>query len=766
MDFLNNLPVHVKLISMSALPVVGAGGAMLLGASTGCDVAGAGWVIGALGAIAGLALSWREAQRIVRFQQAAIDTVNAIANGGGSRMASFGRDELGHLGYALENLRRSRPGETASPEVAENTARLLSALDVCDTNVMVADIDMRIVYLNKTAQAMFSTAEADLRRDLPSFSAAGLIGKNVDEFHANPMHQRRMVEALKDTFSTRIKVGGRTFSLLATPIFEAGRRLGTVIEWEDQTDAIAKQEAEERVNRENIRIRQALDSVKGNVMIGDGEHNIVYANRAWFDMMRNAEQDVRKELNNFSVDRVLGSSMDIFHKNPAHQRAMVERLHGTHNAQILVGGRYFSLTATPVMDAGGSRVGTVVEWSDRTDEVAIEREIDALVEAAGNGDFTRTIKLDGKSGFYRKLSEGLNALMETTQVGINDVIRVLGALAKGDLNEKITRDYQGDFGQLKRDANGTVEKLKEIITDIRQAATLISCASNEIAIGNTDLSQRTEEQASSLEETASSMEQMTSAVKQSAENARHANELAGEAQRRARQGGDVVSRAVQAMDEINRSSKKIADIIGVIDEIAFQTNLLALNAAVEAARAGEQGRGFAVVAGEVRNLAQRSAAAAKEIKDLIRDSVNKVTDGAQLVNHSGDTLTQIVEAVEKVSTMMREISDAAQEQTSGIEQVNTAVSQMDEMTQQNAALVEEASAAAEAMAEQAQKLSKLMDFFQIEGLSEFPQFDTARRTSHLRVAAGGGRGRGGSAAPARDLRQISSHASDDEWEEF
>lgn len=901
MDFLNNLPMQLKLMSISALPVIGAGSAVLFGSAAGCDMSAAGMLLAGAGAFAGFSLAWWESRRISQFQRAAIEAVNAIANSEtGRKIPPIGRDELGHLAYALENLRRGQSRNAVTSVQDTSTTRLLAALDVCDTNVMVADADMRIVYLNKTAIQMFKTAESDLKRDLPTFSADGLVGKNVDEFHANPMHQRRMIEGLKETFSTRISVGGRNFTLLASPIMDGGQRLGTVIEWkdvtqelkkraeeelqarensrirsaldvcdtsvmladaemniiymnravhkmlknredtirqyipsfdvsrligmcvdafhknpshqrhllkelrdshttdvhlgeltfgliatpirddsgeylgaviewEDKTDALAQRAREEQVNRENLRVRQALDSVSGNVMIGDDKHNIVYANRAWFDMMRAAEIDVRKELNGFAVDRVLGSSMDIFHKNPANQRAMVDRLQTTHRAQIVVGGRTFSLIATPINDATGSRVGTVVEWADRTAEVAIEREIDLLVESAGNGDFTRTINLEGKSGFFRKLSEGLNTLMETTEVGVNDVIRVLGAMAKGDLNEKITRDYQGAFGQLKRDANGTVEKLKEIITNIRQSASLISSAANEIAIGNTDLSQRTEEQASSLEETASSMEEMTSTVKQSAENARHANELAGEAQRRARQGGDVVGRAVQAMDEINRSSKKIADIIGVIDEIAFQTNLLALNAAVEAARAGEQGRGFAVVAGEVRNLAQRSAAAAKEIKDLIRDSVNKVTDGAQLVNHSGETLSQIVEAVEKVSTMMREISDAAQEQTSGIEQVNTAVSQMDEMTQQNAALVEEASAAAEAMAEQAQKLSRMMDFFQIESGADNLHMDAVqRRSAHLRVASsGGGYTKSHTQTPVREIRNITSHSNaDDEWEEF
>jgi methyl-accepting chemotaxis protein len=290
-------------------------------------------------------------------------------------------------------------------------------------------------------------------------------------------------------------------------------------------------------------------------------------------------------------------------------------------------------------------------------------------------------------------------------------VRVLGALAKGDLTEKITNDYQGTFGRLKDDSNATVDSLTRTVIDIREAADVVSASAREISAGNGDLSQRTEEQSASLEETSASMEQLTATVHQNADNAKQANEFAIGASAIAVKGGRVVGEVGEAMNAINGSAKKIVDIISVIDGIAFQTNILALNAAVEAARAGEQGRGFAVVAGEVRTLAQRSAAAAKEIKALIGDSVDKTTIGSKLVDDAGATMAEIVTSVRRVTDIMAAIATASVEQGSGIEQVNQAVVQMDTVTQQNAALVEQIAASAEMLEERAQSLVGLVGVF-------------------------------------------------------
>jgi methyl-accepting chemotaxis protein len=430
----------------------------------------------------------------------------------------------------------------------------------------------------------------------------------------------------------------------------------------------AQLESERESASANARLKQALDSVTANVMVADANHSIMYTNPALDAMLRAAEGDLRKELQGFSAAAVRGSNIDIFQRTERNAFAM---LRDTHREEISVGGRTFALVANPIFGVGGERLGTVVEWTDRTQEVGVEKELQNMLAEVNGGNLRKRIEMAGKSGFFEMMSRGVNQLADNMA--------------------------------------GLVARVKATAGEVFRGA-------EEISSGNANLSSRTEEQSSSLEETASSMEEMTSTVKQNADNAGQANQLATAARDQAEKGGNVVGKAVRAMTDINDSSKRIADIIGVIDEIAFQTNLLALNAAVEAARAGEQGRGFAVVASEVRNLAGRSATAAKEIKDLIQDSVKKVEDGTVLVAQSGQTLEQIVSSVKKVSDIIAEIAAASREQSSGIEQVNRAIMQMDGMTQQNAALVEEATASSQAMADQARQLNEILSRYQVDAL--------------------------------------------------
>jgi len=484
-----------------------------------------------------------------------------------------------------------------------------------------------------------------------------------------------------------------------------------------QKQLLSRITKEHNEHDEALRLKIALDGITSNVMVADNQRNIIYINPAVLAMMKHAESDIRKALPKFDAGKLLGTNMDVFHKNPAHQQQLLGALSSTFRSEIHVGGCTFDLIVNPISDEHGQRIGSVVEWKDRTAEVAIEQEVAKVVSGAVLGDFNQRINEQDKEGFILQLAQGVNELMETSSTGLNEVVRVLGALSRGDLTETIKSNYSGIFKQLKDDSNYTVGTLKFIVNQIKDASDTINAAAKEIASGNNDLSHRTEEQAASLEETAASMEELTSTVQANSQNAKHANQLAVGATDIAGKGVKVVGQVVSTMEEINESSRKVVDIISVIDGIAFQTNILALNAAVEAARAGEQGRGFAVVAVEVRNLAQRAAAAAAEIKGLIGDSVEKVEDGTKLVAQAGKTMEEIVSAIRGVTVIMSEISSASMEQTSGIEQVNQAIGQMDDVTQQNAALVEQAAASAESLEEQTQSLAVTVAHFKLNSNS-------------------------------------------------
>src|SRR5512139_405449 len=347
-------------------------------------------------------------------------------------------------------------------------------------------------------------------------------------------------------------------------------------------------------------------------------------------------------------------------------------------------------------------------------------------------------------------------------------VEVARAISGGDFSKSVALE-KGDTSSLLFAINAMRENLTGTVGEIRHATETIAVASREIAAGNLDLSSRTEQQASSLEETASSMEELTSTVRQNAENARHANQLVVSTADVAVKGGQVAGQVIDTMASIKDSSRKIADIIGVIDGIAFQTNILALNAAVEAARAGEQGRGFAVVASEVRNLAQRSAGAAKEIKALIEDSVGKVDAGSELVDEAGHTMEEIVSSVKRVTDIMSEIAAASQEQSAGIEQVNQAITQMDDATQQNAALVEEAAAAAESLQDQAAKLAEAVSVFKLDGMATSPRAELPVLRDRVVVMpdARNGAAKGAPAPATRPKKLAAAGAgSNDEWEEF
>ncbi|WP_333878625.1 methyl-accepting chemotaxis protein [Methylobacter sp.] len=508
------------------------------------------------------------------------------------------------------------------------------------------------------------------------------------------------------------------------------------------------------------RLTQALDNVRAGVMVADKNFEVIYMNDSIREMFKVAESDIRKQLPDFSADKLMGSNIDVYHKNPAFQRGLLEKLQGSYKAELVIAGRHMNITASPVNSDAGERIGYVAEWQDRTHEVLIEQEIDQLVQGVKVGDLSTRIKLNDKQGFTKALSAGINELTDVIESVFIDVNTVMENMAEGDLTTAITNEYQGVYAECKNNINSTLAKLSEFIIQIRDAADFIDSSSQEMASGNNNLSHRAEQQAASLEETAASMEELASTVKNNAQNTVQATEVVNSASQLAQKGGGVVKSAIIAMQEINESSNKIAEIIGVIDEIAFQTNLLALNASVEAARAGEQGRGFSVVATEVRNLAQRSATAAQQSNELIQNSVQKVRAGTAFVNETGAALTEIVDSVAKVGDIVAHIASASSEQSAGIEQVNLAVSQMDDITQQNAALAEQAAAGSIAMSEQSTNMTQLLSFFRVNSKGA-----SATARSVVR-----------SKAPIAIAKKTVPHSvsspgkpksdSNDEWEEF
>lgn len=539
---------------------------------------------------------------------------------------------------------------------AKTTAKTL-ALDALQANVMVADAKLNIMYMNPAVMELLKEAEADLKKELPKFSVASLIGSNIDIFHKNPSHQRNMLAALKNRHSATITVGNRIFDLLVTPLKQGAKSVGFVVEWAD---------AKARLLNVDYAAQIAAISRSQAIIEFDTEGRILGANENFFTLMGYSAREIIGQHHSMFVDKAFVASEDY----KTFWTALREgRYQAAEFRRVTKSGREVIISASynPILDLHG-KVVKVVKFA--TDVTARVNTVSSLGDA-------------------------------------------LKRLCSGDFSFELTEPFSAEFEFLRHDLNRSVTQLRDTFREISASVDMISQGTREISQGVGDLSRRTESQASSLEETAAALEEITANVASSAQRAQEARTVAGSANANAQQSGEVVAQAVDAMSRIEESSSKISNIIGVIDEIAFQTNLLALNAGVEAARAGEAGRGFAVVAQEVRELAQRSAKAAKEIKELIQNSGTEVASGVKLVSDTGGALRKISQFIVEINDHVVAISTAAREQSTGLSEVNNAVNAMDQTTQQNAAMVEESSAAASTLSAETQKLLGMIGQFNL-----------------------------------------------------
>jgi methyl-accepting chemotaxis protein len=607
---------------------------------------------------------------------------------------------------------------------------------------------------------IFVPMERTIRRQIVQMSAS------LEQVRAVGQKAARVQSALNDASSAALIVGSDGQVAFAN---KAMVRLA---------ESVAEDLADELEGFADVANRAADDAPEGDPGEGDGtEGHGGTADTVDEEVDAGSEDLASNQVGDTAASDgperyvLTGLQFDRLHSVEAMRTANLMEADEPITARMVIGGRTIELTASPVFDEAGDRLGSVVEWRNLTDRVAVEREIAGIVHSAGEGDFSKRLTEANKNGFMADLARGMNEVLDVVDNGLSQTVRVISALAEGDLTERMQGDHKGAFATLKDDVDRMANQMEAMLGRIAGVSNAVHMATNDISSGIADLSMRTEHQASSLEETTASMEELSATVRQNADNAQEANHVAAAAREAAASGGEVTGHAVHAMVTIEASSKKITEIVGLIQEIAFQTNLLALNASVEAARAGEAGRGFSVVANEVRALAQRAAAASKDIKELITSSDSQVQEGVRLVNEAGTALEEIVTSVRKVADYVSDIASASQEQTSGIDQVSAAISGMDEMTQQNAALVEETTAALQSAREQVDDLMIAVGAFRTTGGKAAGHAGNVDGPGHplhdmaARMARQSGPGSDGM-APVEEVGAVQEIDPEAEWEAF
>lgn len=597
-----------------------------------------------------------------------------------------------------------------APQSDHNADLVLAASRGATTPMVMIDRDYVVTFVNEGTEALVSEHAEVLRSAFPGFDPERILGACIDTLHNNALSTRRLLEDERNfPHKADVTVGDLTFEFNVTCVKKDGEVVGHCLEWDDVTAARAEA-------LEAGRMSAMFVSTSAALMIVDDDLNIIYANAASVDLLRNYEPELREAYPGFSVDQLIGSNIDQFHKHPAHQRGLLANTAKLPvTAEIALGRVLFEITACALTDASGSRIGAAVEWTDATAQTTYGREVQSLFEACKTGALSTRGDLESLDDRFRPMMQSVNEIIDVTVAPMNEIRERLEQVADGDLTARVTADYEGDHAALKDALHKTLDSLNDALGQVNRVSENVASGSRQVSDTAQSLSAGATEQAASLRQITTTLTQITDQTKQNAENASIANKLSDDARSVAVEGDKMMGGMVTAMGEIDASSQSIRKIIKVIDEIAFQTNLLALNAAVEAARAGVHGKGFAVVAEEVRSLAARSAKAAKETTELIEDSLQKVGQGTSIANQTAGALTKIVDGVGKVTDLVAEIAAASTEQANGIKDINDGLSQVEAVTQTNTAAAEEAAAASQELSRQSGELREKLDRFNLRG---------------------------------------------------